>query len=431
MQDDNAMDDECMDVDENDFEEVDDHLDELRGADNEDDPFDVNNTVLASDVVDADNVVEDEEDKVVDMADVSFTLHSDAVYCIACHPFIQNLIATGGVDDKVFLWFVPTANMNGERDPDYRAVELVGHTDTITSVGFNFNGQQLLSGSYDGSVIIWSVATKEMLLKLEGPEDIEWACWHGRGNAVLAGSKDGTVWMWLSHNGQCMQVFTGHNGLVNCGTFSLDGKHVITSGEDGTLRVWMPKTGVCRKTFEASRQGGFTCLALSENNILAGCEDGNAYLFSLVSMKLVQTFVHDQTNGEEHLNVECVGFSVLALGWCATGGLDNYLRVWEANGSCRCSIAHNGGVVALQWHPDLPFLCTGSLDCAVRLVDARSGEVFRLFTGHLDGVTTVSLVKLQNNSTGPAENISSIVSLSDDGSAKVFFVNFNEYLIHS
>ena len=27
------------------------------------------------------------------------------------------------------------------------------------------------------------------------------------GNAVLAGSRDGTAWMWLSHNGQCVQVF--------------------------------------------------------------------------------------------------------------------------------------------------------------------------------------------------------------------------------
>lgn len=220
----------------------------------------------------------------------------------------------------------------------------------------------------------------------------------------------------------------GHNGLVNCGTFSLDGKHVITSGEDGSLRIWMPKTGVCRKAFEASRQGGITCISLSENNILAGSEDGNAYLFSLVSMKLVQTFVHDQTHGEEHLNVECVGFSALSFGWYATGGLDNYLRVWEANGSCRCSIPHNGGVVTLQWHSDLPLICTGSLDCAVRLIDARSGEVLKLYTGHRDGVTTVCLSKLQSYLTTPVENVSSIVSLSDDGSAKVFFVNFNEYL---
>ena len=36
-------------------------------------------------------------------------------------------------------------------------------------------------------------------------------------NALIAGSKDGTVWMWLAHNGQCVQVFAGHDGGVTCG----------------------------------------------------------------------------------------------------------------------------------------------------------------------------------------------------------------------
>jgi ribosome assembly protein SQT1 len=35
---------------------------------------------------------------------------------------------------------------------------------------------------------------------------VEWAVWHPKGNAVLAGSADGTAWMWLAHNGQCVQV---------------------------------------------------------------------------------------------------------------------------------------------------------------------------------------------------------------------------------
>lgn len=88
--------------------------------------------------------------------------------------------------------------------------EIAGHTDTVTSVGFNFNGMQFLTGSYDGTVRIYNLETKELVVTLEGPEDIEWAKWHNRGNAVIAGSKDGTVWLWLSHNGQCMQVFTGN-----------------------------------------------------------------------------------------------------------------------------------------------------------------------------------------------------------------------------
>lgn len=107
----------------------------------------------------------------------------------------------GGGDDKAFLWRYGADSES--------SLELIGHTDTVTSVGFNFNGTLLLTGSYDGNVRIWDVETGTLVQTLDGPEDVEWASWHNKGNAVLAGSKDGTIWMWLSHNGQCMQVFAG------------------------------------------------------------------------------------------------------------------------------------------------------------------------------------------------------------------------------
>lgn len=91
-----------------------------------------------------------------------------------------------------------------------QGLELGGHTDTVTSVGFNFDGSLALTGAYDGKVQIWNTVTGAMVQCLEGPDDIEWAVWHPRGNAVLAGSADGTAWMWLSHNGQCVQVYTSY-----------------------------------------------------------------------------------------------------------------------------------------------------------------------------------------------------------------------------
>jgi len=44
---------------------------------------------------------------------------------------------------------------------------------------------------------------------LEGPEgSIEWVRWHPKGNVLLAGSDDMTMWMWLALTGTYMQV--GH-----------------------------------------------------------------------------------------------------------------------------------------------------------------------------------------------------------------------------
>ena len=73
------------------------------------------------------------------------------------------------------------------------------------------------------------------------------------------------MWMWLAHNGQCVQVFAGHEGGVACGVFTKDGKNVCTGGEDGTVRVWAPKTGVCKHVFEGhfGHEGPVTALESS------------------------------------------------------------------------------------------------------------------------------------------------------------------------
>jgi WD40 repeat protein len=64
---------------------------------------------------------------------------------------------------------------------------------------------------------------------LEGPsQEVEWVCWHKKGNVVLAGSGDGTVWMWLATTGECMHVFAGHEDGVTCGSFTGSGKVCYT-----------------------------------------------------------------------------------------------------------------------------------------------------------------------------------------------------------
>ena len=77
--------------------------------------------------------------------------------------------------------------------PIYVIIAIIsGHRDSVVAIGFNYDGTLLLTGAYDGTVRIWKVETGELFIILEGPEDVEWAEWHSKGNAVIAGSKDGT-----------------------------------------------------------------------------------------------------------------------------------------------------------------------------------------------------------------------------------------------
>ena len=207
-----------------------------------------------------------------------FTSHTDSVYCTALHPTKRGVVITGGGDDRAFIWSYETNNAASTETGSVSSnssnrqilFELTGHTDTVSTVGFNFDGTMALTGSYDGTIRVWTVETGELKLVLDGPEDIEFAEWHSKGNAIMAGSKDGTAWMWLAETGQCVQVFAGHDGGVSCGCFTKDGGAVCTGDEDGSIRVWAPVTGKCKHTFEGhfGHEGMVTCLASSSDGEL-------------------------------------------------------------------------------------------------------------------------------------------------------------------
>lgn len=245
---------------------------------------------------------EDEDDMeaadgVVDMSHCLLGRHQDGVYAVAIHPTKPDCIVTGGGDDKAYLCtFLLEEPTSEDEGAECICVELSGHSDTVTSVGFNFDGTLLLTASYDGTVRIWDAIHGTSKRILSGPEDVEWAQWHSKGNAIVAGSKDGTIWMWLAHDGQCVQVFAGHDGGVSAGCFSSDGKFVVSGGEDGTVRLWAPKTGQCKHVFgeNTGGHGGLvTCISSSttdEDMILTGT---SLYLLytNLISLYFFKSFI--------------------------------------------------------------------------------------------------------------------------------------------
>lgn len=314
---------------------------------------------------------------------------------------------------------------------------------------------------------------------------------------MVAGSKDGTIWMWLAHNGQCVQVFAGHDGEVTCGLFTSDGKTIVSGGEDGSVRLWAPKTGQCKHVFAGVGGGGMeghdnivTTIAGNDEGdlVVSGGMDGQVRLYLVPKKKLLQKFTHsiptkstssssmssssssgssdnkanlpppppstststgdnedkdfdpsDDVEQEEELNVlgvECVGISNNQWKYVASGGMDKTLKIWDiTTGTCRCVCEHADSVVALKWHATLPIVVTACLDRVVRIWDARSGVCVQECSGHRDIVTNLDFrqqpVVTENSDTGEKTTAVGdvIVSVSDDGTAKVFHVNLQSLLV--
>jgi ribosome assembly protein SQT1 len=270
----------------------------------------------------------------------AFEGHSAGVYAVAWSPASPDLVATGGADDRAFLWRV---GQDAYEETRGAVLELSGHADTVSALAFSADGAMLASGGMDGCVRVWRPSDGACLQALEGPADaVEWVRWHPRGGVVLAGAADFSVWMWLAQTGACMHVFSGHAGPVTCGGFTADGRAVVTGGGEGdaSLRVWDPKSGECRATVAGAHYhgAGLTALALHPDSALAlsGAEDGSVKTVALEGGRVLAAL---QGHGEEQ-SVEAAAF-LPTLPLAATASLDGKLIIWDvATSTARAVCEH-------------------------------------------------------------------------------------------
>lgn len=350
------------------------------------------------------------EDDVQDDSIHAFQGHTDAIYSVAWSKASCDTVATGGADELGFIWRVgEDAFIENHGD----VFELKGHKDTITDMEFNINGGSLATAGMDGCVKIWDVSGGKCLHTLDGPsESVDWLKWHPRGDVVVAGSSDFTVWMWNAQTGNFMMTFSGHAGPVSCGAFTPDGKSVVTCGGEGdaTLRVWDPKCGQAVVCVEGAHfhGTGITCLKIHPNGqtALCGAEAGTLKLVSLENGKVLGSL-------DKHVD----GFSVEDIvylvedGIAASAGMDGNLVVWDlASLSIRLDCPHPEGITKLLAHPSNHLLISGSLDGVVRCWDARSGSSVLEFRGHTDAI--------QDMDISPDGN--QILSGGEDTIARVF-----------
>ncbi|KAG7341451.1 WD40 repeat-containing protein [Nitzschia inconspicua] len=444
-------------IDMNDAIEVKVDDDDVPMDDDDDDEDVVDETITAAD---NDNNMNDAP-VVPDMSKFQATSHTDAVYSVAA--FLENgklSFLSGGGDDKAFFHTISTAS-----DAAVSTQPLpYPHTDTVSSVAFNLpyvsddpqkTPRLAAVGSYDGTILIYDVDNQTQKLKLEGPSDVEWLSFHPKGGTVLlAGSGDGTVWMFHVPLNRCLQVFVGHEGAVSAGAFSPDGKWALSASADGTLRIWAPKTGLNKHVFRFG-DAGLTCLATHGGSdgmlVMVGGEDGKSHVCHIGTKKVVATLTHfdtpvnppvmtsgDNENDDDEpeemefpMSVEAVGFSPSQPYWCATGGVDGKLKIWDLSrdGQCRqVCVPENSGTSApdsitrLQWHPSLPLVFAASISGAVRLWDARTGTLLATLTGGAEQINDLDIQFVPNS------GIAILVTGSDDKTVRIFEVDVNALL---
>uniref|UniRef100_A0A3Q4IC71 Angio-associated migratory cell protein n=1 Tax=Neolamprologus brichardi TaxID=32507 RepID=A0A3Q4IC71_NEOBR len=303
-----------------------------------------------------------------DDSDLTFSKHTGSVFCVSLDPATNNLAVSGGEDDKAYVWRVSDGEV---------LLECTGHKDSVTCAMFSHDSSLVASGDMSGLIKVWKVETKEEIWSFE-VGDLEWLEWHPCAPVLLAGTNDGNVWMWKIPAGDCktfqkkriVENYQSWIGLPRVWTSTLL-QQIVFTGQDG-------------------HQGALTCLACNKDGslMLTGSVDGCAKLINITTGKVVGAFSVEGGKGkgskdeEESNSVESVGFcNVLPL--IAVAYLDGTLAIYDlSTQALRHRCRHEAGIVHLQWEQSSSVVSTCSLDGALRLWDARSGNMVAEYKGH-------------------------------------------------
>ncbi|WP_413160499.1 AAA-like domain-containing protein [Capilliphycus salinus ALCB114379] len=281
--------------------------------------------------------------------------HEDSVMSVSFSPDNQQ-IASGGRDGTIKLW-----GRNGELLHTLR-----GHQDSVWSVNYSFDGQTLISASRDETAKLWSRDGK-LLKTLRGHQ--AWvvdAVFCPNSREIATASWDGTVKLWTLE-GELIKTLTGHTGGVFDISFSPDNSVFATAGRDGTVKLWTPDGRLIR-TLKGHQDWVFTVSFSRDGKTLAsGSRNGEVKLWSREG-ELLKTFSAHQAA------IFRVRFTPDSQ-TLATASWDTTVKLWNLDGEeLPIQFKHNDAVWGLSLSED-GILATGGEDRTVKLWQIESNRV--------------------------------------------------------
>ncbi len=258
---------------------------------------------------------------------------------------------------------------------------LKGHQNWVQSVAFSPDGQKIVSGSKDTTLIIWDVATGNPVgMPLSGHESEVWSVAFSPVEDLSASAGlDGQIFLWNASNGQYIgDPLRGHTGWVTSVAFSPDGKRLVSGGSDGTIRVWDVSTGASLAVLQGHKDVVW-CVAWSPDGSLlaSGSADSMILLWDTKNFSEVRSLM-----GHRDL--------VRSLAWSpdgrnlASGGVIEEGKatwgeviVWDilTGESKKLERRDEQAVRAVAFDPSGAVLAIGQANGAIMLWDVRRSKI--------------------------------------------------------
>ena len=113
---------------------------------------------------------------------------------------------------------------------------LSGHSSYVDAVAV-LDADRIVSGSWDKTLKVWSLASGECLQTLSGHSSFVAAVAVLDADRIVSASFDETLKVWSLASGECLQTLSGHSDYMNA-VAVLDADRIVSVSHDNTLKVW-------------------------------------------------------------------------------------------------------------------------------------------------------------------------------------------------
>ena len=355
--------------------------------------------------------------------------HGTSIYAASFSPNNGNdgyIFATGSEDKRIRLWKTQTNN-NDELLPDNPSLD--GHNDSVWILSFSKDGQNLASGSLDGTVRLWDLDLRRERIKIAGHTGGIKALAYTEDNRILACGTglDGTLRLWDAGTSGQLSILLDHANLNKAVAYSSDGKTLASAGSEDDTILLSDVTKTLNSNLEDSlihsligNQHGITALALSSpvrdprspsvpNRLASGGKDARIHLLNITTQSELTTL-----RGAES-TITALTFDPTSTSLFS--GEDNgTVREWNAlTGIERFNFKSSfNAITALAFSPYLRFLAVGDEMGKIRLFDFAEQRQKFIFTQHTRKITALVF----------AEDGNTLFSGSEDGT--ILLWNMNE-----